>query len=131
MYQQQQWPEPIATFVLNNENETSYVVFGGTAEGSYTGKFIHQKLYKADHIWWTMHLQKVQIGSTANKDVLKTKGALAIADTGTSLLVMLASDYADFKNMVEAASPDFKCNTLLYDYCYSETNTCDAYWNNL
>ena len=33
--------------------------------------------------------------------------------------------------MVEAASPDFNCNSAFYDYCYSNVNTCDAYYANL
>jgi len=44
---------------------------------------------------------------------------------------MLNTDYAVFKQMVIDADPDFNCDTLLYPYCYSAVNTCDAYWDRL
>jgi len=30
--------------------------------------------------------------------------------------------------MIQAASSDFICNSANYDYCYTNANTCDAYW---
>jgi hypothetical protein len=33
--------------------------------------------------------------------------------------------------MVMAASSDFNCNSVFYDYCFTNANTCDAYWSAL
>jgi hypothetical protein len=75
-----------------------------------------------------MKLTDVQLnGSSINK----SGGKYAISDTGTSLLYMLETDYSYFATMIQAASPDFNCNSAFYDYCFSDTNTCDVYWPNM
>jgi hypothetical protein len=75
-----------------------------------------------------MKLSDVKMSGNSIK---KSGGQYAIVDTGTSLLYMLTSDYAYFETMVLAASPDFNCNSAFYDYCYSNVNTCDAYYASL
>ena len=66
-----------------------------------------------------------------NGNGIKPSAKFAIVDTGTSLLYLLETDYNKFKNMIMAASPDFNCNSVFYDYCFTNVNTCDAYWNQL
>jgi len=117
-----------ATFWINDSNSPSYVTFGGTPTNSTTGDFIEQSIVSSYDSWWTMRLSDVKMNGSSIK---KSGGQYAIVDTGTSLLYMLTSDYAYFETMVEAASPDFNCNSAFYDYCYSNVNTCDAYYANL
>lgn len=129
MYQQQQWTEPKASFILGNETEPSYVTFGGDPDAStYIGNFVSQPLVKHYSTWWTMHMNNVKIGGNSVK--LNAR-SFAIADTGTSLLYLLATDYGYFSQMIENASSDFICNNANYPYCYSAQNTCDAYWDKM
>ena len=70
-------------------------------------------------------MKDIKVGGTS---INTAKGQYAIADTGTSLLYMLESDYVSFSSMITAASPDFICTSIFYDYCYSNTAPCDTYW---
>lgn len=72
-----------------------------------------------------MKLTDVKMNGNSIK---KSGGNYAISDTGTSLLYMLETDYSYFATMIQAASPDFNCNSAFYDYCYSNVYTCDVYW---
>jgi hypothetical protein len=103
------------------------VSFGGTPE-QYVGdiNFVQQSLDTQYSQWWTMRFHGCLLNG---QEISSGKGVYAIADTGTSLLSMVQSDYDKFVQYVQAASPDFKCDTLLNDYCYSNTKTCDSYWS--
>lgn len=46
-------------------------------------------------------------------------------------MYMLESDYVLFTDMIKASSPDFICNSSIYDYCYSNLAPCDTYWPNM
>jgi Eukaryotic aspartyl protease len=74
-----------------------------------------------------MMMGEVLVGGT---NIRKTSSNLCIADTGTSLLTMLESDFVGFADMVTQASPDFICNDA-NAACYSYNNTCDVYWPSL
>lgn len=70
------------------------------------------------------------MGKNRIQDTLSSKRQ-AIVDTGASSIFMLETDYANFVTTIEAALPDFICNSQDYNYCYSETNTCDVYWEEM
>jgi len=129
MYESQQWPEFVASFVIGNETQPSYVTLGGYPDASaYTGHFVKQPLVKKYSMWWTMRLTNIKIGPNSGK--LNAK-YFAIADTGTSFLYLLEEDFSSFKVMVMNASSDFICDTVNAGYCYSNVTTCDAYWAQL
>jgi hypothetical protein len=46
-------------------------------------------------------------------------------------MYMSETDYGYFATMIQAASPDFNCNSLLYDYCFTNAAPCDAYWDKM
>lgn len=119
--------EATNTFWLNWSPIPSSITIGGVPQNAVRGEYIPQNLVKARDHWWSMMLTDFYIdGATTNPS---TKNC--ISDTGTSLTYITETDYAPFKAMVMAASPDFICNSLVYDYCYTEANTCDFYWPNL
>lgn len=100
------------------------MTFGSTPTGAINGNFIEMPIVTRYDTWWTLKLTDVKM---AGNSIKKSGGNYAIIDTGTSLLYMLETDYSYFVTMVQAASPDFICNSPLYDYCYSNQNTCSAY----
>jgi hypothetical protein len=89
---------------------------------------VEQGLVTSYDQWWTVRLKNVLLNDVG---IHKAAGAFAIVDTGTSLLYMQETDYSYFTAMIMAASPDFNCSSLLYDYCFTEANTCDAYWSKM
>jgi hypothetical protein len=64
------------------------VTFGAQPAGS----FISQPLQKTFDSWWTMSLTNFKANGKRHSSMAK----LAIADTGTSLLCMIQSDYNKF-----------------------------------
>ena len=128
MYTQGTISSAEATFWINDTTTGSTVTFGSTPSGATSGNYIEQPVVSRYDSWWTMKLTDVQLNGSSIK---KSGGNYAISDTGTSLLYMLETDYSYFSTMIQAASPDFNCNSAFYDYCYSNTNTCDAYWANM
>lgn len=106
------------------------IYFGGPSglpANATSGGWFTENLYSTYPAWWSMMLGDVLAGSTS---IRATTANLAIADTGTSLLFMLESDYLGFAAMALQASSDFTCldgNGV----CYSLNNTCDSYWPSL
>ena len=128
MYQQGLWEEPKISFVLGNATTNSYVTLGGLPdESAYTGKFVHQPNSSQNVKWWTVVVTNIKVGNRTIKDTL-SHNRQAIVDTGASMIAMLETDYANFETTIQAASSDFICDAQAYNFCYSEKNTCDAYW---
>jgi hypothetical protein len=112
------------------EGPESIVYFGGPSllpANATSGGWFTESMNTPYNYYWSMVLGEVLAGST---NIRNSTSNWAIADTGTSLLMMLESDFVGFAEMVTQASPDFNCENA-NAVCYSYNHTCDVYWPSL
>jgi len=97
-------------------------MLGGVPPNSTIGETFSQDLVERYDQWWTVKMHNVEYGG----DDIKDSGiGYAILDTGTSLLYLGTEDYNNFVDKLKAKVPGLDCSSNIY--CYSDTETCDAF----
>ena len=99
---------------LNLETNTSFVQFGEIDSSYYTGKAKQHDIVVTKDTWWTLNLDGCDYGSN-NIQTGNTK--YAIVDTGTSLLTLTSTDYANLTPYFVKAG--MECGDF-EPYCHSD-----------
>jgi hypothetical protein len=94
--------------------------FGYVDRGAYTGRMGYAEVTPRDAIWWRFLVDGVQAGNDTRRE-----GFAAIADTGTSLLLVPQGVVRDYYGLVEGSAYDkdwagwvFPCAARMPDWSF-------------
>ena len=115
---------PVASFKFTDFDLQSEVQLGYIDDTAYAGTLTtHQAITTDDYsTWWTLSLDEI----TYNSVSVKTNSLKhAILDSGTSLILIPASDYSLFVEQIQSATGNmFDCGNLDLEYCSNAFHSC-------